>query len=86
MSMSEEKRESRRSLVRIYVTYCAAAFLFCVGSLLVAWLMWDKKYDEAKDLFMAILPVSAAVVSYWFAGRRPRAAKSPETRDEGEGQ
>ena len=36
---------------------------------MVIWLMVTGRIDEAKDLFLAILPVSAAVVSFWFAGR-----------------
>ncbi len=68
--MSEaEKRESRRSLVRVLVTYGAAGFLFVIGSAMILALLYQGSYAEAKDLFLTILPVSAAIVSYWFAGR-----------------
>ena len=69
-----EKRESRRSMVRVYVTYAAAAFVFGGGAILIAVLFFMGKGDEAKDLFLAIMPVGAAVISYWFATRRPASA------------
>ncbi len=69
-----EKRESRRSMVRVYVTYAAAIFLFGGGALLVTTLFITGRVDDAKDLFLAIMPVSAAVISYWFATRRPASA------------
>ena len=78
-----EKRESRRSMVRVYVTYAAAIFLFGGGAILIATLFFTGKTDEAKDLFLAIMPVSAAVISYWFATRRPAsAAGSGDTKSD----
>ena len=68
--MSEaEKRESRRSSVRIWVTYGAAAFLFGGGIALVAAFFFMEDYDKATGVFMAVSPISTAVVTYWFANR-----------------
>ena len=67
----KEKRESRRSMVRISVTYSAAFFLFAGGFLMVAYLLIGNQYQQAKEIFLTVLPVSAAIVSYWFAGRSP---------------
>ena len=64
-----EKRESRRSSVRVWVTYGAATFLFGGGIGLVAACLFMGDHDKAKDVFMAILPISTAVVTYWFANR-----------------
>ena len=64
-----EKRESRRSSVRVWVTYGAATFLFGGGIGLVAACLFMGDPDKAKDVFMAILPISTAVVTYWFANR-----------------
>ena len=69
----QEQRESKRSLVRITVTYEATAFLFGIGAIMIAILLWKNKYEEAKDVFLTILPVSSAVISFWFAGRSPKA-------------
>ena len=69
-SLEREKRESRRSAVRTRVTYLAAGFLFLVGAGVVGFLLATHKVNEAKDVFLAILPVAAAVVTYWFATRR----------------
>ena len=31
--------------------------------------LWIGSHQEAKDVFLTILPISAAVVTYWFANR-----------------
>ena len=62
-----EKRESRRSMVRVYVTYARRHIPVRRRGNLIATLFFHGKADEAKDLFLAIMPVSAAVISYWFA-------------------
>ena len=66
---AEIKKESRKSLVRVIVTYASAGFLFGGGALFIVFLIWTGRRDEALSLFNAILPVSAAIISYWFAGR-----------------
>jgi hypothetical protein len=66
----EAKRQLRRSHVRIVITYVAAGFLFFGGYGMVAYLLACGKIDEAKSLFLSILPVSAAVISFWFGGRK----------------
>ncbi len=77
--LSEEQRETRRSQVRVLVTYIAAGFLFVGGAGLIFGLCWKGFTDKAVDLFMALLPVSTAVVTFWFAGRRPGSnEKHPE--------
>lgn len=60
---------ARKSAVRVLVTYIAAGFLFIVGAGFVAALLARGQLDEAKNVFLAILPVSAAVITFWFAGR-----------------
>jgi len=65
----KEKLNERRSNVRVVITYAAAFFLFVLGPCLVAYLVHKDKFSEATNLFNALLPVSAAIVSYWFAGR-----------------
>ena len=68
----KERMDSRRSAVRLWVTYIAAAFVFGVGTLMILWFTirgGDNGATSAKDLFVTILPVGTAVVTYWFAGR-----------------
>ncbi|MDE0479233.1 MAG: hypothetical protein OXI13_06360 [Gammaproteobacteria bacterium] len=67
---ADEVREQRKSWVRIIVTYGAAAFLFVGGAAFIFDLIRNGKNDEAMTLFNTILPVSAAIISYWFAGRK----------------
>ena len=66
---TEETREARKSLVRVVVTYGAAGFLFIGGTFFILFLIWTGQRTDAIALFNTILPVSAAIVSYWFAGR-----------------
>ena len=68
-SPEEQKRETRKSAVRVIVTYIAAGFLFVVGAGFVAYLLVLDKVEDAKNVFLAILPISAAVITFWFAGR-----------------
>ncbi|MCY3827150.1 MAG: hypothetical protein OXG10_07235 [Candidatus Dadabacteria bacterium] len=68
--LTKEDQEIKKSQVRVRVTYWSAAFLFAGGYVLTGALFWKGKYTEAKDMFLAILPVSAAVISFWFAGRK----------------
>ena len=75
-----EKRETRRSAVRVVVTYIAAGFLFIVGTLLVGAFLWKGSHQEAKDVFLTILPISAAVVTYWFANRT-NSKRTPNATD-----
>ena len=63
------EKERRKSLVRIRVTYAAAIFLFFGGGLLIALFVWTRDSSAAINLFNTILPVAAAIIAYWFAGR-----------------
>ena len=74
----EELIQLRRSKVRILVTRFAAYFLFLGGALFIAVLLAiavinkSDKFDAfgaAKDIFLAILPISTGIVGFWFAGR-----------------
>ena len=49
------------------MTYIAADFLFIGGALIVGAFLVMENHEEAKDVFLTILPISAAVVTYWFA-------------------
>ena len=83
--ISSEERENRKSKVRVYVTYSAAAFLFGGGALMIATVLLldgENSYQEAKDIFLTILPVSAAVISYWFAGRSNKPSMGNQEKPE----
>lgn len=68
----EEIRENRKSLVRVIVTYGAAGFLFIGGIVFIAIYIFKGEIDEANSVFLTILPVSASIISFWFAGRSPK--------------
>ena len=70
----EERLAVRQSRVRTLVTHSAAGFLFAGGALLIGYLIVtgngdNERIDKGIDLFQAILPVAASIVSFWFAGR-----------------
>ena len=65
----ESKKEIRKSWVRVIVTYIAAIFLFGGGAAFIIFLICCGKVDQALTLFNTLLPVAAAIISYWFAGR-----------------
>ncbi len=67
----KEERENRRSAVRMVVTYVAAGFLFVVGAAMIGYFVSvEETIDDAKDIFLAILPIASAVITYWFASRQ----------------
>ena len=70
ISDEEKQQEIRKSQVRVLVTYAAAGFLFLGGPLLIFILLLNDCRAEALAVFNALLPVSAAIISYWFAGRQ----------------
>ncbi len=70
----ERIKELRKSRVRRVVTYSAAAFLFGGGAIFIAFFVWTGDRINALNIFNTILPVAAAIISYWFAGR----SKKPE--------
>ena len=73
---AEEKQEIRKSQVRVLVTYAAACFLFLGGPLLIFILLFNDCRTEALAVFNALLPISAAIISYWFAGRQKQNDKN----------
>ena len=86
--LTKEGNEIRRSLVRVWVTRWAAAYIFGGSTLLIVALWFDSvdgdKLQIAKDVFLTVLPVATGIVSYWFAGRRPSSNNEPHNDGEGE--
>ena len=74
---SAEKIEDRKSRVRVRTTYWAATFLFGGGAGLIAVLFFLGEIDKALTLFNTILPISSALISYWFAGRQFKVTDKP---------
>ncbi len=72
----EVEQELRKSRVRVRVTYGAAAFLFLGGGVLIVIFILKKDTANAISLFNTILPVAAAIIAYWFAGRPNNPKKS----------
>ena len=67
------------------MTYIAADFLFIGGALIVGAFLVMENHEEAKDVFLTILPISAAVVTYWFANRANSKSTPNATDEESQG-
>ena len=65
----DDNIKRRRSLVRMWITYIAATFVFGGGAGIILYALWMRDTQLAKDTFNVVLPVGTAVVTYWFAGR-----------------
>ena len=73
-----ERRDLRKSWVRVVVTYLAAAYVF-IGTPILCYLLFNHAtdtdgnavpgIDEAKDLFLMVLPIASGILGYWFATR-----------------
>ena len=79
---TDEAIATRKSLVRVCVTYVAAFFLFIVGPLLILGLILSGDQENALDVFNTLLPVAAAIISFWFAGRGKGHQKQNDDKDE----
>ena len=83
---NQDTIERRRSLVRVLVTYASTLFLYFGGVIVIVWLLIDNQHVLAKDTFLAILPIAAAVISFWFATRKASSKNSkndPQNKNEG---
>ena len=70
----EAKRKNNRSAVRICVTYGAGAYVILGGVMLMATALFggetgEEMFGEAKDVFLATLPIATGILTYWFADR-----------------
>ena len=73
--------ENWKSAVRISVTYLAAIYTFIGSGILIGILLFGgegsaNNFEDAKDLFMLVLPVATGVITYWFASR-PKSEENP---------
>ncbi len=73
---NEQSIKERRSMVRVWVTRAAAAYIFggSAALIIVAFAIPDSAgLSTAKDIFLSVLPVGTGIVTYWFANRASRA-------------
>lgn len=61
----EAHRANRKSLVRVVVTYGAAAYIFLGAPLLIL----VNCEADAEGTYQSVLPVAIGIVTYWFAER-----------------
>ena len=78
----EERRQDRRSKVRVIVTYWAALYIFGGATALIALALWGNltktNFDIVREIFTLALPIATGVITYWFATRQQG---QPQTTD-----
>ena len=79
MDTSKEAIDARRSRVRVWVTHTASLFVFGGGFAIIVCMLWNSKYDEAKEVFALILPIGTGVITYWFSQRGAAKGESPQS-------
>ena len=77
----KEKREERKSKVRVLLTYAAAFFLFGISLMLIIWFMYIKDYNKATAAFGTVVPTTTFIIGYWFA-KRSAERQEPEMPEE----
>lgn len=82
----EAKRKNKRSAVRICVTYGAGAYVVLGGVMLMATALFGgetehEMFGEAKDVFLATLPIATGILTYWFADRSATKARDETPSD-----
>ncbi len=81
----EERRQDRRSKVRVIVTYWAALYIFGGAAALIALVLWGKlkeaDFHIVREIFTLGLPIATGVITYWFATRQQGQSEKeqPET-------
>ncbi|MCY4558950.1 MAG: hypothetical protein OXF79_21760 [Chloroflexi bacterium] len=70
----EERRQDRRSKVRVTVTYWAALYIFVGAAALIALALWGNltkdNFQIVREIFTLALPIATGVITYWFATRQ----------------
>lgn len=85
----QETIESRKSRVRVLVTYAAAGWVFLGSILLIIFMslvtifanQYEQIVNDAKGVFTMVLPVATGIITYWFASR-PQASSSSSNSSE----
>ncbi len=70
----EERRQDRRSKVRVIVTYWAALYIFGGAAALIVLVLWGKlksaDFNIVREIYTLALPIATGVITYWFATRQ----------------
>ena len=70
----EERRQDRRSKVRVIVTYWAALYIFAGAVALIALALWGNltkdNFNIVREIYTMALPIATGVITYWFATRQ----------------
>ena len=81
MAMTDLPTESRRSWVRIVVTYLFAVAYVATAGYLIFEFISSGNSEAALAAFSGLGTFASAVVGFWFGGRRPSTTKPPSEKE-----
>lgn len=61
--------ESRKSNVRVVVTYAVTGAFLLAALFLIVFLMKESKYEMAFSVFGTLTGVAGTIIGFWFASR-----------------
>ena len=64
------KNDTRKSAVRVYVTYgVIGAYLF-LATIVVVWLMWAGRHEVAIGVLGGVAGLAGSIAGFWFGSRQ----------------
>ena len=74
----ELRIESRRSAVRVWVTYGVIFGYLGLTLVVVGFLMWNERFEIAISVLGGVAGLAGSITGFWFGSRSPRHSQ-PET-------
>ena len=65
------KIESRRSAVRVWVTYGSIGAYLVFAGIVIGWLMWAGNYEVAVGVLSGVAALAGSISGFWFGARSP---------------
>ena len=80
--MESHKKESRKSAVRVYVTYVSIGSYLSLSAITVIWLLYLKKFEMAIAVLGAVGSMAGSITGFWFGARQPQTSNEAMGRDQ----
>ena len=77
------KNESRKSAVRVWVTYMVIAAYIVLAAIVIVWLMWAGRYEVAIGVLGGVAGLAGSIAGFWFGSRQSgKTTPPPENASE----
>ena len=70
MESKQVEIEEKRSRVRRWVTYWVIAAYLGLATVVIVWLMLDKRYEVAIGVLGGVSGLAGSIAGFWFGSRR----------------